>query len=318
MKRLIFNIFAYKEKYGVSGQLHYTSTNKKVSEIYYKNTYVSLWSIKANNPDVDVALFTNIDTPEKWTDLYQQVGIEIIKVPFEKYTFPQNFSWALTAYKLNALEWAVENLEYDEYVFLDSDTITLDSLTPIWNELEHNTNSIMLYNVGHMYGHPHRQVILENYKMLYGKDEGIVHYGGEFIAGSKKMLVQYMREVSDVFRRIEACEFNVHPDTQDETLISIGARNIKILDAIPYMCRYWTDKTFYLVSTNWSNNPVLIWHLPAEKTRGILRVYNYVRRHNKLPAKEKMRNYMSLPVSKPPIKWYTYWWRLKLKLLKNI
>lgn len=262
-----------------------------------------------------MALITNIDPPEEWTDLYQQASIKIWKVPFEKYVFPKDFSWALTAYKLNALEWTVENLEYDEYVFLDSDTIIQDSLKPIWNELEHNTNSIMLYNVGHMYGHPHRQVILENYKMLYGKDEGIIHYGGEFIAGSKEMLAHYMKEVSDVFRRIEDLKFNVHPDTQDETLISIGARNIKIVDANPYMCRYWTDKNFYLVSTNWSNNSVLIWHLPAEKTRGILRVYNYVRMQNKLPDKEKMRKHMSLPASKPPVKLYTYWWRLKLKII---
>lgn len=61
----------------------------------------------------------------------------------------------------------------------------------------------------------------------------------------------------------------------DEFILSLAANEMKeiIKNAGAYICRCWTGLDFWLVSTCYEYNKVLILHLPAEKEKGLLKLY---------------------------------------------
>lgn len=76
----------------------------------------------------------------------------------------------------------------------------------------------------------------------------------------------------------------------DEFIVSLAADEMSecIKNAGAYIYRFWTGATFRLVSTCYEYNKVLILHLPAEKEKGMLRLYsNYIRK-GRVPSEQKV------------------------------
>ena len=61
-----------------------------------------------------------------------------------------------------------------------------------------------------------------------------------------------------------------------------------IKNAGAYIYRFWTGAKFRLVSSCYKNNKVLILHMPAEKTRGILQLYSKYIAKEKFPTEHKV------------------------------
>lgn len=295
MKRLIFNAFAFKEEFKNSPQLGGNVSSKTV-DIYMKNIYVSLKSAKLHNPQDEVALVTNSDIPPFYRELFAKNDIQLIVIPFEDFVMPAKFVWALAFFKLCALKYVVENLEYEKYLIIDADTVTVASYNELWQECEYG---LMLYNVGHSIGHRERQFIIRDYEKLYPTEKrNIIHYGGEFIAGTREILKSFIGNAEGVYKKISESDYNIADNIGDETITSIVATHMKnVVPAHPYICRYWTGR-FYLVSTNHKYNPVVIWHIPNEKENGFLKIFDYLLKKNRLPSNEKMAQILGLPNTK--------------------
>lgn len=291
MANLIMNAFAFKDTYRNSPQLG-GNANSKTIDVYMKNIYVSLKSAKINNPLDDVALITNMEIPLSYRYLFEENNIKIFIVPFDDYILPSNFVWALAFFKLCAIDYMVNNYDYEHYLLIDADTIVVDCLTNVWKEV---ADGVMLMNTAHSLEHKERQLIINDYKKLYGSNKNIVHYGGELIAGTKKNIIDFLLICKKVYELIKSSNFDVAPNIGDETITSIAAYEYNnIISAQPYIYRYWTGR-FYLVSTNYINNPVKIWHLPSEKETGMLDVYDYLLRKKELPDCLKLRKMVGLP-----------------------
>ena len=71
-----------------------------------------------------------------------------------------------------------------------------------------------------------------------------------------------------------------------------------IRNAGPYIFRFWTG-SFRLISTSYKYNPITIIHTPDEKNHGILKIYNYLVKHNNLPSNEKIYKILYLKYKKP-------------------
>ncbi len=295
-RNLIFNAFAFKEDYLNAPQIGGGKVSDRTIDIYIKNAYVSLFSAKVKNPQDDVALVTNCKLPFKYKDLFIREKIKIIKMSFNDFVMPKTFAWSLAFFKLCALKYIVNNNNYEKILLLDLDTITVHSYKELWMEADHG---LLLYNANHSYEHKDRKWIVQNYRQLYQNDKNIVHYGGECIGGTNKVLKYFIEECDKVYKVIKENNFDISKDANDETIISIAAIFLNnVIEAGAYIYRYWTYPSFFLVSTNYKINPVAIWHLPAEKKEGMIRIYNHLQRRGMLPSVEKMARMFGFPIAR--------------------
>ena len=132
-KTLILNAFAYIEN--TKGGVNINETDElKVIETYMKLCVTSLVSAKKNNPNSAVALVTNYNIPKKYVEIFKKHSIKIIKIKFDKFVFDKNMTWNLAFFKLCALDYVVNNLDYDNYLLLDTDTYVQNNLDYLFLE----------------------------------------------------------------------------------------------------------------------------------------------------------------------------------------
>lgn len=314
MKRnVICNAFAFQEDYGTSMQMG-GKADKALLEVYMKNIFVSLRSAKLQNPQDDVLLLTNAAVPDKYQKLFYENEIKIQVIPFEDFVMPKEFNWALAFFKLCALQHMAEQSEYEKVLLLDADTITMHSYDELWQEAE---QGILLYGVGHTINHHDRLLIRSDYQTLYPDgQENIVHYGGELVGGTRRELQQFVKICGQVYNTIRESGFAVSKKTGDETILSIAAAKAdRVVDAAPYLFRFWTEE-FYLVSTVTVSNPVAIWHIPSEKRTGFIRMFRYYRRHRTFPEVKQAAKVFGIVQAKRPFNRYTLQNKVFRKLKK--
>lgn len=306
---LIFNAYAYISGYRATCNLKESEMTRNT---YYKCAIVSLFSAKTNNLDCEVAFITNVQVPEPYLSQFKNFNITIIYKDFNEYIFDKDMKWSLAFYKLCALKYAINNFNYDNYLMLDTDTFINKPLIDLWQECNDN---IMLFDMGHSISNSQATNMNAEYYLLYGKQVYLTNYGGEFICGSKNLLLEFINEIDNIY----ALMIKKRLKTQhgDEFLICLVANKlkIKIKNASPYVYRYWTQ-SFYLVSTNYKYNPVCIFHLPSEKNFGFNYTYRYIIKNNKLPESNRIIRYFGLPNSRRNFSIFCIFKRLFKKINK--
>lgn len=286
MKNLIVNALAIRKNQ--SGGANLQSGNSV--EIYLKNAYVSLKSTKINNPGDTVALVANFVIPEPYKKQFETAGILLLHCDFNNFCVPEKFVWSLAFYKLCAMKYALVTTEAENILLLDTDTVCVGTLKNVWQEA---ADSLQLYNVHSQIDDEVRQGIINDYAGLYGETRNLQHYGGEFICGSSKILNSYMQKCQEVYERLKANDFQIWGLSGDELILSIAADSEKSLsEANSYLSRYWTGLE-YVVDTRCHYGDLAIWHFPGEKELGMLRLYKYLLRNDKLP--KKVYKYFGLP-----------------------
>ena len=263
-------------------------SNRK--EIYLKNCCVALLSAKRYNKDCDVALVTNIDVPDNYQRLLLRNNIKIISVNFDSFRFADKYTWALAFYKLCALKHVVKEYDYKYYAYLDSDVYVQSSFDCIWKECDCN---IMLYDINH-------GLQVENYRRLMsevfefrGKREIITHYGGEFFAANRENSEKFIDSCEKVFAKMNAN--GTVTQFGDEFILCVAASEYRsiVKNSGAYIYRYWTG-SFRLVSTNYERNKVAILHVPDEKQRGMIKLFDKFYRQDKVPELKKVYKILRL------------------------
>jgi|GEM_PF-741103 len=294
MRKIIINAYADLDGYSSSPQLR----NSFSRETYLMNSYASLYSAKQSNLDIDCCLITNVDLSINWRKRFENARIRVIKIDFNIFRLSDDFKWALAFFKLCAIKYACDELNYDKYLLIDTDTIVNETLEDLFDEIE-NDSDIMLYDIGHILTHKDRQIIINNYENVNGIRANIRHFGGEFICGAKEGLKIFMSQCLSNFE-IAMKSNKLDKTTGDEYIISATAYNFSggnILSAEPYIYRYWTG-SFYLVSTNWLYNGRAIWHFPNEKESGMIRMYFRYMKGNRSISRIEIAKIFGLPKNK--------------------
>lgn len=284
MRKLVVNVLAYNSEYSTSTQIA-AKCDMSVMECYLKNAFVCLKSCISNTPDLDAALFVNFNVDEKYRRLYEENGLKIIELPFDKYVHPKEFKWALVNYRICCLDYAVHNLDYDYYLALDTDVYCVDDLSDMFAEMKYG---VMMHNIGHRLSHKDRQEIIDTTPLYFGERVDIVHFGGECLGGTRENLTEFIAKWEDVFNKTydAVIEKKIYK-FNDEYISSMVAHTLPVTQAVPYMFRYWTIKDFFLICNNWKYNSVCLWHLPVEKKRGIYKLFNYFNKHGEFPSVNK-------------------------------
>ncbi len=261
-----------------------------LKEIYLRNAWVSLWTARHFHPESRRLLITNLED-NGLSEFYSDVDAEVVHVPWDAYVLPEQYRWRLAYYKLRALEFLAE-IEGSS-LLLDADAFFVSKIDDLLAESE---EGLFLYDTLHRHGHPFRTEIRELQKEIFGEIRFPIHWGGEVIFGNGRVLKLFSRECRQVFLKLanHLDVFTPERDRGDEVVLSIAADNLNarretmVRTINPYMHRYWTSNGFNLIATNYRYNPVSIWHLPLEKKEGILRVYNYLKHHGRLPPRQEL------------------------------
>ena len=182
MKNLIFAAYAYNTEFQTSANMISLESKKNLA-IYLQNAFVCLRSAKIHNPSDDVALFTNIDIPDKYRILFESNNILIKKIEFDHFKFSNEVKWGLAFFKLCALWHSVFDFNYEKIAMLDLDTYTINSFSDIWEEAK---TQILLYDILHWYSNKNEQIMRSEIKEILGLDN-VTHYGGEFICSNSAL-----------------------------------------------------------------------------------------------------------------------------------
>lgn len=271
-RNIIVTPFAYKNKYG--GGVNLSASGNERIVFYLRNACVALVSAKHFNKNADVILATNLlesEIPLEILNVLKREEIKIITIPYDEFCFPAEYTWSLAFYKLCVLKHLC-NTGFEKIVYLDTDVYIQGNFESIWKEVEQN---ILLYDINH-------GLEVEDYRILWREVESfmdskerlyITHYGGEFFASNYKNAVQFVIHAERIYEEMVRKEFQTSKG--DEFILSLAANEMKeiIKNAGAYICRFWTGTDFRLVSTCYEYNKVLILHLPAEKEKGLLKLY---------------------------------------------
>ena len=275
-KSLIFIPYAELPGAGSGANI---SNNADRQSIYLKNCCVALISAKRNN-ECDVALVTNIDVPETYKALLIKNGILIIKYDFDVFLFSDDYKWKLAFYKMCALYHVVHDLEYDYYSYLDTDVFIQGSFDNVWEECEHN---ILLYDINDGLQVENYRIFLSEIRDFRGENSFVTHYGGEFFAAKRENAFAFIQKCLETYREMVSMDFRT--TRGDEFIASIAAFDLKctIKNAGAYIYRFWTGAGFRCISTRYMYNPIVVLHVPDEKARGLITVYDKYISKNKFP-----------------------------------
>lgn len=290
---LIFSAYAYSGS--MKSSVNVSDNADKIS-LYLKNAFVALTSAKTNNPQCDVALITNIDIPDNYKSLYSRFDILIFKRDFNDFVFDNEYTWGLAFYKLCAIDEAIKK-GYENYLIIDSDSYVQSPLDDLWTETKDN---IMLYDINHRLSVKNCTNFNSEISLYTGIQKPLTNFGGEFIAGNRELLYRFITECKSIYD--DMIEKNYRTSFGDEFIISIIAEKLRpvVKNAGGYVFRFWTGN-FYLSCTCYKYNPVSVFHVPAEKSKGMIRIYNYVVKHGRLPEAKKIYNILHL--NKRPYKY---------------
>ena len=285
-------------------------------EIYLKNAYVCLKSVLLHNEDVKCILFVDFTLPEEWSERFKIAGIDIQFVKFGGYQISDNFDWGIVQYRYDVINYLCEKMsDDDEVIMLDTDVLCVGSLENVFREIKYRA---CFYDVQHAYTIKDRKNIIDNYLKIYPIAEHceLIHYGGEFIGCNGKHLKTIFEESKKVM--MQSANIDSLVNFNDEHITSIALyhlwNEVPINNANAYIARYWTNPGMYLVSTNYQYNPVVLWHLPFEKNKGFLWVYDYMITKAALPNKSDLCKVFGLPDYKRKETLFGFCAKLKRKL----
>lgn len=120
--------------------------------------------------------------------------------------------------------------------------------------------------------------------------------GGEFIAGNKENLLNFINICVNIYDEMKVSNFiTINGDEFIESVAAWKMRD-KIKSANAYVFRYWTAYRWHYVCTNFVNNPVAVLHCPREKDHGFVKLYSIMKRGKRLPNIKNVYRILHLDV----------------------
>jgi hypothetical protein len=288
-ENLIFGALAYDDKANPSPSLGLSKIKTgRVFEIYIKNAIVSLISAKRNNPESGVGLVVNIELEDKWKRMLEDNGILVWVCPFDKFKMPDWLVYSLSYYKLCAFDYVLNNTDFKRFCFIDCDTISFKNYADLWVECD---DAFMIVPNDEPYYAKVRKEINELYTQLYNKDERtLTHYASGFIIGERKSLLEIIRICQDVYNRLMVLP-KIVAEGGDEIVWSIALADYKGIIKSPKtycLLSFATATSYWIDKQDYTDENVVMWHLPADKRYSMIWAYNYFVKKGNLPPVEKM------------------------------
>lgn len=189
---------------------------------------------------------------------------------FDLFRFPNDYKWCLAFYKLCAIYHMAHEMSYEYYAYLDADIYVHSSFDQIFEECK---DHILLYDTNQGLQVKSYCLFLKQIKDYFPKERMLTRYGGEFFAGNREQTLSFSETCLTIFN--DMYTRSIETDYGDEFILALAAEKNKkmVKNAGGYVFRFWTG-AFRQVSTNYKYAPVVVFHVPAEKNRGMIVLYN--------------------------------------------
>lgn len=194
----------------------------------------------------------------------------------------------LCYYKFCVLSHLLEETDYDNYCLIDVDTYCTCSFEYLWREVEH-IHRVFVYNNFEGYCNHNRTRFIEEFKRLYGRMPLYSeHYSTGGIVGAKSVLIEFMEAAW--FEMQSILENKFESDCGDEFILFCVQENKPDLFFCgnAYFENFYTIEGYHVITTKFAFEQIPIWHMLFEKTGGMLAMYKYINKYNRLPAGRKL------------------------------
>jgi hypothetical protein len=235
-------------------------------------------------------LFTNVKTlpivdGQPVSDIMHDLGVDVIHIDF-KYKTPKGYfgSFQNQFFEFSILEYIAQNRHEptDLYLIADSDCVFIRPAKRLFHAAE--PNGFISFEIDSPVDHQINGLSRLDMQVLFaemlGKEvEEIPSYHlGEFLLSSnshiKKLYADFLELWPVLLERHEKGLKKLNEEAH--TLSFLYFKNgWKAAKQNLFMKRIWTNPVFYR-NVDPSDLKLTLWHLPAEKTFGIARLYDYL------------------------------------------
>ena len=239
-------------------------------EVYFRSMVVAFASARRWNPDLGLALVTDLPPPTTYADDLARLDVRTLLTPF-RHRPPEGFAqrFAASLFQLDALQACAGPM-----VFLDPDVLCVRPFEAMLGEV--GTERVGALPLGYAAEHAINglsRAAAQGLHVALGAPDGLpVHYGGECYAvpaGPRALLVSRAEAAwEDSLERWRAGRPHF---VTEEHLLSYALRGVGVLPLDPFVQRIWTAARYRSVTGG--EDELTVWHLPAEKEHGFRELY---------------------------------------------
>lgn len=253
--------------------------------MYYRCMIVCYASIRRLYPEARLSLFTNRPLPDPFHKHLESIRVDTV-ICTGRYVddpaFRNDFPGCL--YTLDVIDCLARepSAGFSHLILLDTDCILRLRLDAMVKELDSRGERIYAYETGYpvnrvFNGQSRASLTLESmYFSGQTAPSPIASYGGEFYcfpAGSLPRLAGRIRNFWEWMKSEGAGSFGNCLTEEHVMSVVLAGEKGTVHNADGLIKRIWTASNFSNVDGNESGIP--IWHLPAEKKKGFVRLYRY-------------------------------------------
>ena len=269
-------------------QVHLPPATSAFQDVYWRAITVGFATSWVQHGDAARHVLITNAPPPKSVDgfdlggLFDRFGIEVVIVSFE-HAVPATLSASYRGcfFKLDALQWLARTLEADQVGYLvDSDCVWLGPSSRLESRTHHFGVSVLDLQLDPY--EPINDITRIDAQAIYAQldlpiDLGGAappHYGGEFYAGTGTALRKLVQTVELVHAaNLDAHRRGLPALPTEEYVLTAAAQIVGASPRATYglVRRLWTDDSFRTVRP--SDTKLDLWHVPAEKTRGLARLF---------------------------------------------
>ena len=270
-------------------QVHLPPATSAFQDVYWRAIVVSFATSWVQHGETARHVLITNTHPPKCVDgfdlakVFDRFGVEVVIVSFD-HAVPATLSASYRGcfFKLDALQWLARTLEADQVGYLvDSDCVWLGPSS----RLERRIRAFLGVSVLDLQLDPYEpinDITRIDAQAIYALldlpiDLGGApppHYGGEFYAGTGTALRNLVQAVELVHAaNLDAHRRGLPAFPTEEYVLTAAAQIVGASARATYglVRRLWTDDSFRTVRP--SDTKLDLWHVPAEKTRGLARLF---------------------------------------------
>lgn len=251
-------------------------------EIYFKNIIVCFASLRTFNKTLKLQLITNKHLVEPFSSILAKLNVEIKYISFD-FEPPEILGNRFKGcfYILDGIKEMSEST-----LFIDPDVICMNPIDLNYLEGKASERSIGILNLKfsaskEVNGVSHAQAI-EIYNSLTGLNSKIgFHAGGEAFFLPIEMKNEFLMLLFDYWNKSLSVEKRSKILPTEEHIFSVLIHNFHTFELNNTILRIWTSKSYRATEGGEFTIFLPLWHLPAEKTRGFLKIYEKLVIQNK-------------------------------------
>ena len=230
-------------------------------------------SVRRWNPDVQLRLVTSAQPGLEFARRLDRVGAGVLVTPFDHEPPPGFFPYInASLFTVDAMAaLADEAGDNDRILLIDPDVVCSGSLEPVIKAIP--DDGVLAYEVNDPPGQPNQSLngfeAGRLHTMIDGALTGVPrHFGGEcygFTSASWKRLAPHTQDAWQF--SLSRWRAGTSKFVTEEHILDFALRYVTVQEANPYIRRIWTAPTHRNVTP--SDLVLSLWHLPAEKHRGL-------------------------------------------------